>query len=133
MTFLKLIIMNLAEFPLHKTRHIVGNWPGVIILQLNVKINTVFLLLSLTAICASPSASSDAESPKYLWVVDPMAFFSIVVRNLIGPERKEKIWSFCEWSCFVAFRSKGKVLAIPWYWILNLEQIKLVKISGKEA
>lgn len=65
MTFRKLIIMNLAEFPLHKTKHIVGNWP-VIILQMNIKINTVFLLLSLTAICASPSASSDAESPKYL-------------------------------------------------------------------
>ena len=49
---------------------------------------TVFLLLSLTAICVNPSASSEADKPKYLCNDDPMAFFRILVRNLIGSEIK---------------------------------------------
>lgn len=62
--------------------------------------HTVFLLLSLTAICVSPSASSADEKPKYLCLTIPSDFFNNRIRNLIGPEikgqgkkrYKKKLW-----------------------------------------
>ena len=49
---------------------------------------TVFLLPSLTAICVSPSASSEDEKPIYLWCTVFSDLSSKLVRNLIGPENK---------------------------------------------
>jgi len=49
---------------------------------------TVFLLLSLTAICVRPSASSEEEKPIYLWLKVFSDLSSKLVRNFIGPEEK---------------------------------------------